>query len=95
MLGFILGSVIGQFAGAWAYHASKKRLAFRELLAALTAGVTTTLFASVVYVPFHVHEWLAGSGARWEISVFLALCMGIVQGVLFRGRPLGRRLTSA
>jgi hypothetical protein len=88
MFGFILGSVIAQFAGAWVYHASKKRLAVGELLAALGAGLATTVVASAVYIPLHAHEWLAGPGASWEISVFLGLCMGIAQGVLFRGRPL-------
>jgi hypothetical protein len=95
MFGFTIGSMIAQVAGAWAYHTSKKHLGVRELLAALAAGLTTMVVASVVYIPFRAHEWLAGPGARWEISVFLALCMGIVQGVLLRGRPLGRRLTSA
>jgi hypothetical protein len=95
MFGLIIGSVIAQFAGAWAYHASKKRLAFNEIPGALAGGLTTTAAASVLYILFHVHDWVAGPGASWGSSVFLGLCMGILQGVLFRGRPLGRRLTSA
>jgi len=95
MFGFIVGSVIAQFAGAWAYHASKRRLAFTELLAAIAAGLVTTVVASALYIPFHVHDWLAGPGSSWGSSVFLGLCMGVIQGVLLRGRPLGRRLTSA
>ena len=88
MFGFIVGSIIAQVAGAWSFHASKKRLAFTEAPAALVAGFTTTVIASAVYIPLHVHDWAAGPGASWGISVFLGLCMGILQGVLFRGRPL-------
>ena len=95
MFGFIVGSVIAQFVGAWSYHASKKHRGFTEVPAALAAGVTTTIAASALYILFHVHDWIAGPGATWGSSVFLALCMGILQGVLFRGRPFGRRLTSA
>ena len=95
MFGFIVGSVIAQFAGAWAYHASKRRLAFTEVPAAIAAGFVTTVVASAVYIPSHVHDWVAGPGSSWGSSVLLGLCMGIMQGVLFRGRPLGRRLTSA
>ena len=89
MFGFILGSVIAQFAGAWAYHTSKRRLAFSELPAAVVAGLVTTVIASIIYIPLHVHDWVAGPGSSWGSSVFLGLCMGIIQGVLFRGRPLG------
>jgi len=95
MIGFIIGSVIGQLAGAWTYHASKKRLAFTELPAAIAAGLATMAVASILYILWHVQDWLAGPGASCGASVFLGLCMGILQGVLFRGRPLGRRLTSA
>ncbi len=95
MFGFILGTVLAQFAGAWSYHASKKHLGFTEVRAALAAGLTTTVVASALYLPFHVHDWIAGPGATWGVAVFLGLCIGILQGVLFRGRPLGRRLTSA
>ena len=95
MIGFIVVSIIAQFVGAWAYHASKKHLAFTEVSAAIAAGLTTTVIASILYILLHVHDWLAGPGASWGSSVFLGLSMGILQGVLFRGRPLGRRLTSA
>ena len=95
MIGFIIGSVIAQLAGAWAYHASKKRLAFTTVPAAIAAGLATTLLASILFIVFHVHDWLGGPGASWGNSVFLGLCMGILQGALFRGRPFGRRLTSA
>jgi len=95
MIGFIVGSVIAQFAGAWAYHASRKHLAFTEIPAAIAAGLATTVLASILFILLHVHQWLAGPGASWGNSVFLGLCMGILQGVLLRGRPFGRRLTSA
>jgi hypothetical protein len=92
MLGFVLGTVLGQLAGAAAYIQTKARLGFTELPAAIVAGLTTTVVASSVYLAFHVQEWLGSEPeAPVGYSVFLALCFGICQGVLFRGRPFARR----
>jgi len=92
--GFVLGTLAGQFAGAWVYwriRGNSLPPANREYGAAMAAGFVTTLVASAIYVPLGVHTWLLGDGASWGLSVFLGLCMGISQGLLFRGRPLGPR----
>ena len=89
--GFIIGTVAGQFAGAWAYwrvRGQRSEPATRETRAAIAAGLVTTLVASAIYVPLGVHAWLGGDGTPWGASVFLGVCMGVCQGVLFRGRPL-------
>jgi hypothetical protein len=96
LAGFAIGTVAGQFAGAWAYgriRGGGPEPAPHEVLAAVAAGLTTTLVSSVVYVPLGVHIWLAGEHTSWGASVFIALCMGICQAVLFKGRPLARRST--
>ena len=90
MLGFIVGTVLGQFAGALVFHASKKRLALGEAGARALAGLGTTVVTAPVFVIMGVHEWMAGEGTSWGAALFLAVCMGIIQGVLFRGRPFER-----
>jgi hypothetical protein len=98
--GFVLGTIAGQFAGAWAYwrirgtspapsdHESSEAAANREFDAAWAAGLVTTVVASAIYIPFGVHTWIGGNGTSWGMSVFLGLCAGVCQGMLFRGRPL-------
>ncbi len=88
MSGFVLGSVLAQFLGAWAFLTAKRRFGFREVPAAIISGLATTVVASVAYTIMRVHEWLAGPGANWGVSVFLAACVGLTQGFLFRSRPL-------
>ncbi len=92
MLGFLLGTVLGQVAGAAAYMQAKTRFGFRELPAAIAAGLATTIVASVAFLVLRVHEWFGSDPeASRGISVFVGVCLGIMQGVLFRGRPLARR----
>ena len=89
--GFIIGSILAQFAGAWAYWRTRIVLtdrARRELWAASIAGVVTALVGTVAYIFFKVHLWLDVQNAPWGADVFLGICMGICQAVLFRGRPL-------
>ena len=91
--GFIIGSVAGQFAGSWAYWRAlggRPSATRSEWVAATVAGLVATVVASVIYIPLGVQSWLLGEGASWGVSVFLAVCMGLCQGVLFRGRPLRR-----
>lgn len=90
LFGFIIGTAVAQFAGAFAYRFAKAK-PLKEALAALSAGLVTAVVATPFYIAFHTHHWLAGSGSSWGISAFLAVCIGIVQGVLFRGRPLTPR----
>ena len=91
--GFIIGTVAGQFSGAWAYWRIRNHAgsADPEFDAAWAAGLVTTVIASAFYIPLGVHTWVAGDGAPWGLSVFLGACMGICQGMLFRGRPLRAR----
>jgi hypothetical protein len=93
LAGFLLGTAIGQLAGAWLYWRvrASHELIPREFQAATVAGITTTVVASALYIPLQVHTWIGGEGTFWGASVFLALCMGICQGALLRGRPLGPR----
>jgi len=93
LAGFIIGSVAGLLSGAWVYEhfrRDSKMSLGHQLRSAAAAGVMTTLIDSAIYVPFRVHVWLGGEGTSWGASVFLALCMGICQGILFRDRPLHR-----
>ena len=89
LFGFIIGTLLAQVAGAAAYRFAKRR-ALNETLAAIAGGFVAAVAATPVYIAFHIQDWLAGSGSSWGVSAFMAVCMGIVQGVLFRGRPLGR-----
>jgi hypothetical protein len=86
--GFILGTILAQFAGGWAYWTSKRRWAFGETRARLAAGVTTAVVAGVAYVPLGVHRWLSGEDGTWVEAAFIGVCVGLIQGILFRGRPL-------
>src|SRR5437867_4421871 len=91
LAGFIIGSVAGQFSGAWVYwriRGSSPGPSMREADAAAAAGFVTAVVASAIYIPLGVHSWVLGSGTHWGMSVFLGLCLGLCQGMLFRGRPL-------
>jgi len=93
MLGFIIGSFVSQFAGAWAYWQvwGKDSLSRTpQWVAATVGGVAYTLVASAIYIPFHVHIWLLGEGTPWGASVFIAVCMALVQAILLPGRPWPR-----
>ena len=91
--GLVIGTVAGQFSGAWVYRRVRGNSPgpWSEFDAAWAAGLVTTAVASAIYVPLGVHTWALGSDASWGMSVFLALCLGICQGMLFRGRPSGPR----
>ena len=94
LAGFIFGSLAGLFSGAWVYgHVGDDSpvTVKHQLRAAAAAGLVTTVIASAIYIPLRVHIWVGGDGTSWGASVFLALCMGICQGILFRGRPLSHR----
>ena len=96
--GLIIGTVAGQFAGSWAYWRVRGRgpgpsdrdalaAANRDFDAAWAAGVVTTLVASVIYISLGVHTLVLGDGTSWGFALFLGGCMGLCQGMLFRGRP--------
>jgi hypothetical protein len=90
ILGFVVGTIAGQLCGASAYRRIASRSAtesHRVLKAAVGAGLTTATCASLVYILLGVHNWAGGAGSSWSLSVFLGLCMGLCQAVLFRDRP--------
>ena len=92
MGGFIIGTLAAQLAGSWIYwqirspEASPPR---SEWVAGGAAGLMAALVASAIYIPLGVHTWLGGEGSTWGLSIFLGVCIGICQGALFRGRPMG------
>jgi uncharacterized membrane protein (DUF2068 family) len=75
----------------WQIRGDNPRPAKSETRATAAAGLVTTVIASAIYIPLDVHTWVGGEGTSWGASVFLALCMGICQALLFRGRPLRPR----
>jgi hypothetical protein len=93
VLGVVIGVMAGQLCGAFIYQRINTRPG-RKIIASVAAGLVTVLCASPVFIAFSVHRWLAGPEASWGASVFLAVCFGICQGVLFKDRPL-RGLRSA
>ncbi len=95
MLGFIVGALAGMFAGSWVYwrvRGTSSPPTRPEWLAATAGGLVAALVASVIYIRFQVHIWLGGVGTSPGASLFLGFCSGLMQGVLFRGRPLARRV---
>jgi hypothetical protein len=100
VVSFMAGTVAGQLAGAWVYWRVRGNtpgpstsehdaaVANREFDAAWAAGFVTAVVATGVYTALGVHAWLLGSDASWGVSAFLGGCMGLCQGMLFRGRPL-------
>ena|SRR2546425_1871391 len=93
MPGFIIGSFVSQFAGAWAYwwvRGKDSSSTAPQWLAATAGGLAYTVVASAIYIPLHVHTWLGGEGTSWGASVFIAVCMALVQAILLPGRPWPR-----
>jgi ABC-type Co2+ transport system permease subunit len=89
VLSFVIGTIVGQFCGAAAYRRIARNPGPRNKLAAsIVAGLVTTLCASSVFVVLGVHQWLGGPETSWGASVFLGICIGICQAVLFKHRPL-------
>jgi hypothetical protein len=88
VLGFIIGTLAGQLCGGVVYsRVSATERPLRRLAASIAAGFATAASASAVYVAFGVHRWLNGPESSWGPSLFLGVCMGICQAVLFRDRP--------
>ena len=91
---FALGTLAGQVTGAWVYRRVRGVGTVpksHELYAATSAGLVTTVVASLVFLPLGLHKWLGSQGSTWPASIFIGLCIGICQAVLFRGRPLAPR----
>lgn len=86
IIAFIIGTVLAQFAGAFAYRRLHRSPSVTEPVRAAATGLLTAIVATGLYIPLRVGEWLSGA-EDWRVSVFLALCIGICQAVLFKGRP--------
>ena len=71
----------------WQVRADGPAPGKRETGARLAAGIATAVAASAIFLVFGVHNWVGGDRTPWGASVLLGLCMGVCQGVLFRGRP--------
>lgn len=90
MIGFIIGSAAGQLCGAWIYRllrSSGRPPDVGRAAASTAAGLVTTVVSTGIYIPFGVHTWVGGDGTTWGASIFLAVCMGLCQAILGRGRP--------
>ena len=81
------GVMAGFFCGDVAYRRVLAR-SQRRVIASIASGLLTTVATSVAFIAMDVHHWFIGPEAPWTASVFLALCFGICQGVLFKDRPL-------
>jgi len=88
---FLLGSIVGQLSGAWVYwrvRSAVQSARTAELGAAAVSGAVTAVIASAAYLGLGIHTWAGGVDAHWGLAVFLGVCLGICQAVLFRGNPL-------
>ena len=86
IIGFLIDTVSAQLAGASAYRRFHKSPTISEPVRAAATGLLTAIVAAGLYIPFRVGEWLSGA-EDWRVSAFLALCIGICQAILFKGRP--------
>jgi membrane protease YdiL (CAAX protease family) len=88
----MLGIGASLVAGAWAYWKIRgKELpdVWRETRARILAGLATTVVSAAVFIALDVHKYF-GNEIPWTFSIFLAVCAGICEGVLYRGRALER-----
>jgi hypothetical protein len=93
VLAFCFGTAIAMSCGAWVYrriNPPQPQHQRRPALAALASGIVTSFIAAATYIPTHVSEWLS-PGSDWRMSVFMAVCFGIIQGALFRSGSLQDR----
>ena len=84
----IIGTFLSFAASDWVYgrlRGTNPRGSRREILAAVACGGVASVVAAAFYVPAGIHSLLFGAEVRWPASVFLGVCLGIFQGVLYRG----------
>jgi hypothetical protein len=87
----LLGGAIGLIVGAWAYWKTRGDQApgpWQETRACIVAGSATALVCGAIFTALGVHKWFLGNETPWTASLFLAVCGGLCEGVLFRGRLL-------
>jgi len=84
--------LVSLFAGAWAYWKIRGESLAGPLLetrARIVAGLATAAVCGALFVALGVHKYF-GNETPWTFSLFLGLCGGICEGVLYRGRLLER-----
>jgi hypothetical protein len=85
-VGFILGTVPAQVAGASLYRRLQKSPEITALRRSAATGLLSSIVATALYIPLGVGDWVNGS-EDWRVSAFLGLCVGICQATLFKDRP--------
>ena len=91
---FLIGIAIlvSLFAGDWAYWKIRgESLAgpWFETRARIVAGLATASVCGALFTALGVHKYF-GNETPWTFSLFLGVCGGICEGVLYRGRLLER-----
>jgi hypothetical protein len=91
LLIFVAGSLsVGIGAAAyWKIRGEELPDVWRETRACIVAGLTTTVVSGGTWAILGVHKFF-GDETSWTLSVFLGLILGILEGVLYRGRALDR-----
>jgi len=85
--------LVSLLAGDWTYWKIRgESLAgpWLETRARIVGGLATAAVGGVLFSALGVHKYFFGKETPWTFSLFLGLCVGIYQGVLYRGRLLQR-----
>src|SRR5213593_2165718 len=89
----LLAGSASLIVGAWAYWRTRGDQApgpWLETRARITAGLATAIVAGAIFIALGVHKWFLGPETPWTASAFLGVCLGLCEGVLYRGRLLER-----
>ena len=84
--------LVSLLAGDWAYWKIRgESLAgpWLETRARIVAGLATAAVCGALFAALGVHKYF-GIETPWTFSIFLGVCGGICEGVLYRGRLLER-----
>lgn len=84
--------LVSLFAGDWSYWKVRGESVagpWLETRARIVAGVATAAVCGVLFAALSVHKYF-GNETPWTFSLFLGVCGGICEGVLYRGRLLKR-----
>ncbi len=85
--------LVSLLAGDWAYWKIRgESLAgpWLETRARILGGLATAGVCGVLFSALGVHKYFFGNETPWTLSLFLGVCVGIYEGVLYRGRFLAR-----
>lgn len=90
LIGFAI--LVSLFAGDWTYWKIRGESLpgpWLETRARIVAGLATAAVCGALFSALGVHKYF-GQETPWTFSLFLGVCGGICEGVLYRGRLLGR-----